>query len=433
MTETDLGSGSLIDLARELELWPLDRLHGYERNPKRHPERQLDRIVASILEYGFVSPILVSGDVVRAGHARLEAARRIEAEAPGSFPDGVPVVRLDHLSEAQAERYVIADNRLAELGEWDEETLAAELDRLELDAAGLDALGFTEDELAELLPAEEESRAPADPVAEPDDDLEEPADPKTREGDVWRLGDHVLICGDATDSEVVRTAIDGERLACVITDPPFAIYGSSTGVDSSVADDRMVRPFFTKVLRIADRALEWFGHAYVFCDWRSWPAWFDSARAVRTIEAKNLLVWDKKGGSGLGSNYGNAYELLGFFHRKPPKERIFKKTRSGSRSIHKANILAYGRTGQGPGFEADHEDRERFHNAQKPVHLLRDLIRNSSPEGGRVFDPFVGSGSTLIAAELDGRRCVAIEIDPARVDVAIARWERFTGKTAERD
>ena len=427
-----------VKLAKRIEFRTLDELVPYDNNPRTHPKRQLEQLAASILRFGFVNPILVSGGKIRAGHGRLAAARMIEDDNPGTFPDGLPVVELDHLSETEARAYLVADNRLAELSGWDEEALETEL--RELEAIGsesgdaLEGLGFSEGELERILsvdiPGQEGGGGGGAGGLDDLDALEEPDEATAKLGDVWRCGDHVVVCGDSLDDATIRGAIDGKRLALVVTDPPYAIYGSSTGVGADVADDRMVRPFFKKVLKLADRVLEWFGHAYVFCDWRSWPAWHECSRSVATLEVKNVLVWDKKN-SGLGSNYANGYELAGFLHRIPPKEHVFKKTATGIRSVHASNVLRFGRTGQGAGFEADHEDRERFHNAQKPVDLLRELLRNSSDHGQRVFDPFLGSGSTLIAAELEERRCVGIEIEPRRVDVSIARWERLTGRKAE--
>lgn len=428
-----------LDMARSVEFWPLEQIEPYDKNPRTHSEDQVAGIAASIISFGFNNPILVRAGTIVAGHGRLRAATKIERESPGTFAEGVPVIDLSHLSERKARAYLIADNRLAELAGWDEGLLKLEMESLELDVDELAGVGFTEDELAKMFEDDAGEAQPPSPEPKPAEprNLDEfdgdQVEPRAKPGDVWELGQHTITCGDSTDLDIVRGIVKlSGRFDCVITDPPYAIYGSSTGVGSDVADDRMVRPFFKTVLKVAERALNWFGHAYVFCDWRSWPSWWDTNRGVPNLSVKNLLVWDKKS-SGLGCNYANSYELAGFFHRIPPKDHVFAKRgeQAGIRVVHCPNVLRFGRTGQGPGFEAESEERERFHNAQKPVELLRTLVRNSATdECGRVFDGFLGSGSTLLACELEGRECHGIEAEPKWVDVAIGRWEKLTGKTA---
>ena len=258
--------------------------------------------------------------------------------------------------------------------------------------------------------------------ADPDDEPElAVVQKRCAEGDVWLLGGSRLCCGDSTKPEEVDRAIGALKIACVVTDPPYAIYGSSTGVASDVADDKMVRPFFLDVWRTVHRVLPKFGHAYLFCDWRSWSAVWESAKRAG-MSPKNMLVWDK-GGGGLGSNYANTYELLAFF-AKMPTQRVMKgDTETGQRSVHRPNILRFSRpTGD-----------DRLHNAAKPVMLLKELIENSTDEGAGVLDLFGGSGSTLIAASMAARRCAMLEIEPERCDVIIARFERITGLTAQKE
>jgi DNA modification methylase len=234
---------------------------------------------------------------------------------------------------------------------------------------------------------------------------------------VWTLGDHKLLVGDSLQADETKEFLAGLQVAMVATDPPYAIYGSSTGVSVEIADDKMVRPFFEAVMRLAHQVVPVFGHAYVCCDWRSWPALFDAARRSG-MTAKNLLVWDK-GGSGMGSNYANCYELLGFF-AKIPTQGVMSHRKGGQRTVLRPNIVRIPR--------ARGEDHQ--HNAAKPVPLMVEVITNSSERGDWVLDPFCGSGTTIVACENTGRRCAAVEIEPKWADVSVLRWQRVTGKKA---
>lgn len=255
-----------------------------------------------------------------------------------------------------------------------------------------------------------------------DDELKPPETPRTREGDLWILGDHRLLCGDSERPESIELARGGQPIICVITDPPYAIYGSSTGVDSDVADDRMVRAFFEKIWGQARRFLPWEGHAYLFCDWRSYPAVTEGARRSK-MAPRNMIVWDKS--SGLGSNYSNAHELIAYHAKVASRTYMKKKAKADEqapyRAILRPNVIRISK--------ATGDDRP--HNASKPVDLVIELIQNSTAEGEAVLDMFGGGGATLIACERSKRRAVMCEIDPRWCDVIAARWERETGKTAQ--
>jgi DNA modification methylase len=214
--------------------------------------------------------------------------------------------------------------------------------------------------------------------------------------------------------------LGGEYADLVCTDPPFAIYGSSTGIGADIADDKMVRPFFERVLKQLARVVPDFGHIYVFCDWRSWGAIWDSAKRAQ-LSPKNLLVWDK-GNGGLGGMYANCHELVGFFAKLPPPKSMKSGKEAGERCVFAPNILRYARA----------SGEERNHNASKPVELVRELIRNSSDKGAVVLDLFNGGGTTLIACEREGRRYRGLDIEPREVDKTIRRWEKLTGGRAER-
>lgn len=396
-------------------------------NARRHPERNLQAIVASLDKFGQVRPILVDADnVIRAGNGTYQAAESLGWTH-------LYAVRTQLRGQA-ARDYAIADNRTAELAEWESDLLAAALtDRKEPD---LLAMGFDKRETAAFLRHEKNRIATEaaeqgqliDDAPEPADEVPEPPKkPTTRAGDVWELGAHRIICGDSFVDETFERLLgstgDGPaRLVdCVLTDPPYAIYGSSSGVSASVADDRMVVPFFEALFHRCVAVVKVHGHVYVHCDWRSYPALAEGARRAG-IAARNVLVWDK-GGSGLGSNYANTHEFIGFFSRMP-KQRTMRsdKSQRGVRSVFRPNVIRVNRP----------SGKDRLHNAAKPVALLSDLIENSTDEGQRVLDPFLGSGSTLIAAHKVGRACVGVEVDPAWCDVIVERWQNVTGGKAKR-
>jgi len=241
-----------------------------------------------------------------------------------------------------------------------------------------------------------------------------------RSGQIWALGKHRLYVGDILPDGVAARLIELERLGpvdAVITDPPFAIYGSSTGIGADIADDRMVRPFFERALGVMRDACKWFGHVNISCDWRSWGGIWESARRVRLAPA-NCLVWDK-GNGGLGSMYSNCHELIGFFIKTPPPSAMRSTSARGHRMVYKPNILRHNRA----------HGAERLHNAAKPLALLAELIEASTEAGERVFDPFCGSGSTLIACERAGRICYTSDAEPRWAATAIQRYASETGNT----
>ena len=401
-----------ITLARKIRIRRLGELEPYDRNARTHSAEQLEALASSIREFGFVQPILAreSGQVV-AGHARLEAARLAGL-------DRVPVIVLDHLTEDQARALVLADNRLAELGGWDAAHLAAALGDRGEESAAL-RLSWTDAELAALL--EEDPSAPASKPAGP-----APEDPEatdrlgelaakwaTNGGQVWRVpsasgDDHRLLIEDSLAAGTAATLLDGREVGAMVTDPPYAIYGSSSGLASDVTDDRIVRPFFEKVWRLAADVLPWHGHAYAFCDWRSWSAVWEGAR-VGGMAIKNLLVWDK-GGAGLGANYANTHEFVAFAHRTPPQKAMGDRP-AGVRVVGGSNVLRHNRVPSGA----------RWHNAAKPVELLAELIANSTDEGAVVLDPFLGSASIVVAAEQTGRVAYGVEVDPLQAANALER------------
>lgn len=398
------------DLKLELRYASIDEFVMYAANNKIHPESQVDRVMASMREFGFIVPMLTKSEedkTIVAGHCRLVAAKRLGYKE-------CPYIPADHLTEAQTKAYRIADNRLAELAETDFEMLEAEFDGLIEEGFDLDFTGFDQDERQAVHKKVQQAKNDAANGQKGEDDFGTvPMNPITRPGDVWYLGPHRLICGDSLLPETMNALIGNDQVHMIATDPPYAIYGSATGISSDICDDKMVRPFFEKVLSITKERLPWFGHAYLCCDWRSWASIWESCKRTPSMEPKNLIVWDK-GGAGLGSNYANTFELIGFFHKLPAQTAMGSRP-AGIRSVNKPNVMRHNRpTG---------EDRE--HNAAKPVALFRDLIMNSSGPGDVVLEPFCGSGTTIIAADQTDRICLACDMEPKWCDVTIGRFMRL--------
>lgn len=388
---------------------PLEDLHPDPANPRRITARRMALLQKQVADDDFMRarPVIAlpDGSIV-AGEQRWRARARIKR--PTCF------VLFADLDDAQRVEWAARDNNHA--GEWIGDALGDVLgedrapDRLAL-------MGFTTDDVDRLVKPAKRERISA---AGADELPELPADPVTRPGDLVHLGEHRLICGDATNPAVIDRLLGGQRVDCVATDPPFAIYGSSTGLAAEVADDRMVRPFFREALKAAARALIPFGHIYVCCDWRSWASWWEVAKGTG-LSPKNMIVWDK-GGAGLGNNYANTHELL-FFATAIPRRTRMTVDNPGQRPVLDTNVWKMARVPSG---------EDRIHNAQKPVELYQRALTNSTVPGERVLDLFVGSGTALIAAELEDRVAFVCDDDPAWCDAAIDRWERFTGKRAKR-
>ncbi len=321
------------------------------------------------------------------------------------------------LTEKEREELVIAAHT-GTVGAYDWDALAG------WDFDDLGAWGFDADTLAQwnddaanlalMLEAEEEE-PPEDPGPQIDkaEELREKWGVET--GQLWQLGEHRLICGDCTDAAVVERVMGGERADCAFTDPPFAIYGSSTGVSQSVADTGMVRPFFRDIgLRLAE-SLRFFAHVYICCDWRSFCVL--TSEVGRRLVLKNMIVWTKPGGNVSGTFYTNVHELLALLVYEPPQESIFKK-KTGHRPVYDQNVWEQS--------VVPVDRREHF--AEKPIENVERAVGNSTEDGESVIDLFLGSGTTLIACERLGRRCRAVEISPAYVAVTLERWSVMTGR-----
>lgn len=408
-----------------VETLPIERLKLDSRNARKHSRRNLDAIKASLKQFGQRKPLVLfpRGNSVVSGNGTLMAMREWNEDESEGAPKflAVHVTRFPG-TQAEARAYAISDNHTAELSEWEEVILGEQLSSL--DEALLDATGYVRREVDQIL----ENLKPAPPPVDYDESADDGATgryaervkwPRTQTGDVWHLGPHRLICGDSFRSETLTELLHGQRVDCVLTDPPYAIYGSSSGIGADIADDRMVRPFFEHIARAVLAVIKTFGHVYINCDWRSWAALQDGAR-VAGLTVKNMIVWDKQS-QGMGNMYAQTHELIGFFVHEPPPKAMQSGRRSGHRTVLRPNLVRFPRA----------SGAEREHNAAKPVPLLAELLNNSTDEGQTVLDLFGGSGSTLIAAHTTGRIGFVVEQDPRWCDVIAARWQRVTGERPE--
>jgi DNA modification methylase len=400
-------------LADRIEHWSLDKLLPYVRNARLHSDEQVAQIAASIAEFGFVNPCLVGADgVLVAGHGRLAAARKLGLTT-------VPVVVLDHLTPTQRRALVLADNRLAELATWDDALLRVELEALQDEGFDLDLTGFDADALAELLAGEE-----PDHEGQTEDDAvpDVPEEPVSQPGDVWLLGPHRLVCGDATTAEAFALLLpDGERADMVFTDPPYNVnYANSAkdklrGKHRPILNDALGEGFYDflyDALALINAHAR--GAIYVAMSSSELDTLQAAFRAVGG-HWSTFIIWAKNTFTLGRADYQRQYEPI-LYGWSEGAERHW----CGDRD-------------QGDVWQIKKPAKNDLHPTMKPVELVERAIRNSSRPGDVVLDPFGGSGTTLIAAEKAGRVARLIELDPKYTDVIVRRWQDWTGKQATRE
>jgi DNA modification methylase len=385
-----------------VENWPVDRVIPYARNPRRN-EAAVAKVAASIREFGFRQPIVVDhAGVIIVGHTRLMAAQRLGLAA-------VPVHVAEGLTPAQVKAYRLADNRTHEEAEWDTELLSLELGDLRDLDFDLGLTSFDDDEIARAL------AEGAEGLTDPDDVPAVPESPVTRPREVWLLGRHRLVCGDCTDATTVARALDGVVPHLMVTDPPYGVeYDPAWRERAGLVGGGGARGMVLN----DDRA-----------DWREAWALFPGEVAY---------VWH---GALHAPVVAESLEACGFAIRA---QIIWDKTRLviGRGDYHWQHEPAWyavrkGRTGHWTGDRTQttvwpiaHFKSDTGHGTQKPVACMQRPIENNSCPGQAVYDPFCGSGTTIIAAEMGGRACHAAELDPAYVDVTLTRWQAFTGQSA---
>lgn len=374
-------------------------------NPREN-EKAVDPVGGSIGRFGFLSPIVArrSDRVIAAGHTRWKALARGDEK--------VRVVLADFESDDELRAFRLADNGLGFLATWSATGLRAEVNDLHSRGVDVRGLGWKPRELEKFRrPEVDRSKPPRVALSET---------PDSKPGEVYELGPNLLVCGDSTDLDLVRAHVGEGAARCVFTDPPFAIYGSSTGIGESIADDKMVRPMFREVLRACELVLPVGGAAFVCCDWRSWPSWWEVAKTTNLVP-KNKLIWTKFG-SGLGSNFGNSYEEIGYFAKAPPQKAMTAGNKGWVRPILHPNDLG--------DFNRPTGD-DRVHNAQKPVELVAKVLELATEPGELVVDFFGGSGTTLLEGHRMQRRVVLFEIDPKYADLIRRRWTDLAAELGE--
>ena len=407
--------------ADQVERQPLAALIPSARNARTHSDAQIAQIAASIREWGWTMPILVdeAGTII-AGHGRVLAAARLGLDA-------VPVMVARGWSEAQKRAYLIADNKLGLNAGWNEELLRIELTDLASMGFDIPLVGFSERELAAL-------NASGNPgLTDPDEAPDAPAVPVTRPGDVWTLGRHRLLCGDATSETDVALCLGAVRPQLMVTDPPYGVSYDPDWRNRAEGNigKRLGGSWATSVGKVQkDDQVDWAAAWALFAGDIAyvWHAGNKASAVEASLAATGLLVrsqivWVKQNFVISRGHYHPQHEPCWYAVRKG-KTGHWQGDRTQSTAWQIANRSAMG---------GHKDDADTNHSTQKPVECMKRPIENNSSPGQAVYDPFVGSGTTIIAAEMTGRACHAIEIDPIYVDVAIARWQNFTGEQATLD
>jgi DNA modification methylase len=407
----------------KIEIWPAGRLIPYERNPRRN-DHAVDSMVADIREFGFKIPCLARGDgELIDGHLRLKAALKLGMTE-------IPVILCDEWSASQVKAFRLLVNRSATWADWDEELLAREIAELEAAQFDLALTGFDANEIDRFLPVET-----------PDEDEVPLVESQivTRSGDLWLCGAHRVLCGDATDTGVVARLLADRKPRLMVTDPPYGIRLDSEWRDRARLNSKgAAEPSYMK-RRTA-------GHRQTTISGDTRADWSAAFALVPSVEA--AYVWHA---SVFTREVLNGLEQIGFLY---PQQIIWDKGRSVLTRTHywyqhepcwyvrKKNVPWYGKAGENPTiwtspspkFIMGASDEEKFdHPTQKPVALMRRPILNHTKRGELIYEPFLGSGTTLAAAEMTGRVCCGLELDPKYVDVVVRRWQQLSGKQAVLD
>lgn len=406
-------------------------IHNYKHNPKQHKDKQIQQIANSISRFGFNNPILIDeNSEIIAGHGRLDAAKLLKLET-------VPVICLSHLNEAEKRAYRIADNKLTENGQWDVDLLKlefSEIEKLSMNLESeldLDITGFDFKEIDVLLD-EAKPNSPMDPKLNlvpyvPENEI------VTQKGDLWILGKHRIICGNTLEKESFQSLFHDLKADMVFCDPPYNVKISNivgTGkikhkefafASGEMSQNEFISFLTSAMQNIADFSVLDSIH-YICMDWKHALELLLSSKTVYQ-KFLNLVVWSKTNG-GMGSFYRSQHELIFVFQNG--KGSHINNIELGKHGRYRTNVWNYA----GVNSFGSNQENLRLHPTVKPVELIRDAILDASKRGGIVLDAFLGSGSTLIAAEKAGRLCYGIEYEPLYVDTIILRYHELTGSWA---
>jgi DNA modification methylase len=396
----------------QIESVPIESLIPYARNARTHSEEQVAQIAGSIREFGFTNPVLIDGEGgIIAGHGRVMAARKL------GLAD-VPCIRLSHLTEAQRRAYIIADNKLALNAGWDNQMLALEFQDLQGMGFDIELTGFALGDINELLA---ELDATPEGSTDSDEVPQVQADAISKLGDVWLLGKHRIMCGDSTDAGSVALLMNGRKAALMQTDPPYGIAyvanaqskGQSVAhadIENDDLDGEKLQAFLEAQIRAALPSLNKNCAFYLWHPMLTQGTFF-AAAAAADILIHRQIIWQKPSLVFGRGDYHWQHELCFYGWVRGNRPPFY-----GPRN--QTTLWTVGR------------ETSKDHPTAKPVDLWKPPIENHTKPGEVMFEPFSGSGSQIISAEQTGRICCAMELSPNYVDVAVRRWQQFTGKRA---
>ena len=376
----------------------IEKVIPYARNPRKN-EAAITKVAASLAEFGWQQPIVVDKDmVIIAGHTRFAAAQRLQMET-------VPVLVAEHLTDSQVKAYRIADNRVHQEADWDIDLLKLEFADLKSEDFDLAKTGFDEDELNDIL-----AEAVKEGLVDEDSVPEVPEEPKTKLGDIYKLGNHRLMCGDSTSIDAVEKLMDGQKVDVLFTDPPYGIdFAPQRGTHGKILNDALegqeFNDFLDGVFSSAFSVMKPDTYAFVWTGWSKIGAFENSLQKFFKIQA--MHIWVK-------NNFG-----IGYYSR--PKHEPFYLCLKGKPvypSKAPADVWDFAKV------------QKTIHSCEKPVGLIQDIL-DTYHKNSFVLDLFGGSGSTMISCEKSARTNFTMELDPKYCDVIIKRWEDFTGKKAE--
>ena len=433
----------VVSMPESIQLWPLERLKPYARNAKLHSADQVTRIAASMVEFGWTIPCLVADDgELIAGHGRILAAAQLGIQT-------APVIVLGHLTETQRIAYRVADNMLADLGTWDEEALAEQVQLLMAVDFDIDLLGFTAEKLNGLLAIDDETDGDAAP-----DDFEGPEEfPVSQPGDIWCLGKHRLCCGDSTSKATVASLMVDAKATLMFTSPPYAQQRNYGAAKAAISNwDALMQGVFAAApmeeeaqllvnLGLVHRDNEWMPY------WEQWIEWM-RAQGWRRF---GWYIWDQ--GPGLPGDWNGrlapSHEFIFHFNRRPRKPNKTVESKHAGETLGGGGLrgkdgTVHRKTGFGDAIQTHRIPDSVWrvmrhkgglgdagsHPAVFPVRLVEEVLAAFTNEGDLIYEPFCGSGTQILGAERTGRRCYAMELDPAYVDVALRRWQKETGEFA---
>ncbi len=406
---------------------PIEQIQSNLNNPRIHKPRQINALVKSLKAFGFNIPIAIDAEYkIIAGNARLEAAKKLGMEQ-------VPTICLDHLCPDQITAFIIADNRLSEMASWDDKLLAIQLKELSIVDLNFDleATGFTMGEIDLRIEGLDNA-----PEADEDDAEVKQGPAVSVLGDLWMLGNHRLLCGNAQSDGAFQLLMDTKSAGMVITDPPYNVKidghaggkGKIKHAEFAMASGEMSVDEFTQFLQTTFSLLV--KHSYpgtvhtIFMDWRHLPEILAASKSTYSAML-NMCVWVKNQ-AGMGSLYRSQHELALIYRNGNTSHQ--NNVQLGCFGRYRTNVWQYG--GIQTMRHGEEGDLLAMHPTVKPVRMIADAILDCSKRSDIILDPFLGSGTTLLAAERTGRHCYGMELDPAYLDTAIRRWQNITGLDA---